>query len=325
MRRRRAAALVLVAAIVGGAAPARAFSRFQTAGGQAYFWKKSCVPVTVYLNGFLKSSTNHLTLDAIRKSVAAAADAWSVVECAAGRPYVEIVPTFAPEDATPPPVGDDARNTLVFRTESWTKSGRPDGVAYDPKGAAVTHVHAAPDGHVTDADIEVNAVGKQWANLDPNAPPPGGSQQIAVFTDLQNTLTHEFGHLLGLEHNCFRPDPNDPTVDARGKRRWNDERGEPVPDCEAAPPAVVQSVMFDGAMPEEVSKRTLAPDEDAAMCAIYAPTLTPEACELDAAPGCSASSTKDLSPVLVLVAVLVFGRSSTRTARRTRTGKAGSA
>jgi hypothetical protein len=312
VRRRVAAGLIVAVALCAGGGRARAFSRYQTAQGKPFFWQKSCVVVTVYLNGFETSQQNHLGPDAILKSVAAAAEAWSPGAVSCGgvpetHPYLEIVPVMAPEGAKPPPVGDDARNTIVFRTENWSESGRPDGAAFEPKAAAVTHVHAAADGHITDADIELNGVSKDWANLDPGAPRPGSAQQVLSLTDLQNALTHEFGHLLGLEHTCFKPAAGTPDVNAQGKARWTDDQGRPVPDCETAPAAVRGTVMFDGdTLPEDISRRTLSPDETAAACSIYAATNAHQSCDLDNPPGCSVSARPPKGPVLVLVLVAVL-------------------
>lgn len=287
MRRGYAVAVALLALV--GSSPAAAYSRFQTSAGRPLYWKSSCVVVTVYLEGF-----SRLTEAQVLKSVAAAAQAWSPDAVACGdaspgaHPYVEIVPVLAPAGETPPSVEEgDARSTLIFRTQNWTRSGKADGEPLVSSGAALTIVHPSPEGHIVDADVLVNAVDKEWVNLDPGVVTPGSPKEDRIFLDLQNTLTHEFGHLLGLEHSCFRPSASDPAVNAFGKARWSDDRGQPVPDCEGAPPAVRQSVMFDGQEREEVSKRTLSPDEVAAMCTIYPADGAREACALDAAPGCS--------------------------------------
>ena len=52
------------------------------------------------------------------------------------------------------------------------------------------------DGVIVDADIEMNAVNNQFVEIGKTLPASDGRNQ----TDLENTLTHEIGHLLGLDH-----------------------------------------------------------------------------------------------------------------------------
>jgi hypothetical protein len=97
------------------------------------------------------------------------------------------------------------------------------------------------DGVILDVDIEVNA-----------APPPAGrgfSAEVGTplpdTTDIQNTLTHEIGHLLGLNHNCGYSG---------------------APACTAA---LMQGTMYGAAAPGEIVKRTLKADDIAGMCHVY--------------------------------------------------------
>ena len=63
---------------------------------------------------------------------------------------------------------------------------------------------------------------------------------------LQNTVTHEAGHFLGLAHPC-EADPG--TATANG-----------VPVC-SGHPEMASVTMFPSASPGEISKRTLAADD----------------------------------------------------------------
>jgi len=276
-------------------ARAEAYVRSKTDDGvYAFYWKESCVPVTIYLNGF--DRTSGMTLTQIVKSVTAAAHTWSAdaISCASGdvttSPYLEIVPTLAPAAQTPPRATDslvsgswDARNSIIFRTESWSNSGKP-GHDYPFEALAVTTVTARLDGHVVDADLEVNGVNKTWMNLDPGVSVPFDHGATAEVFDLQNTLTHEFGHFIGLDHTCFVPSAN-------GTPRPKDDKGNDVPDCDSAPVVVQNTVMFNRAQAGETSKRALAPDDARAVCEIYAPSLEHLACALDSAnPGCAVAA-----------------------------------
>jgi hypothetical protein len=295
---RRAALLALLTSLLAGRA--HAFVRYTTDRGVPWFWKDSCVPVTIYLNDF--DTKAGWPPNQVAKSVAAAAHAWSpdAVACIVGgvtiHPYLEIVPTLSAEK-TPPSAGYDARNSIIFQTESWTMSGKPNGKPYAFEALAVTTVTAKSDGHIVDADIEINAVNQAfiWMNLDPGVVPPFDHSTTRI-NDLQNALTHEFGHLLGLDHTCFKPSFDNPNVNDAGKLRPLDDQGqpvpEPVPDCDSAPASVQQTVMFDKIlMDRETSKRTLSPDDMRAMCVIYKPEADPNVCAIDqASAGCEVAS-----------------------------------
>jgi hypothetical protein len=206
------------------------------------------------------------------------------VTCGSGtkatHPYLEIVPSLNVDvDAKPPPAAYDARNSVIFRTERWSMSANPDK-AYNAFALAITSVFAKPDGHIVDADIELNTVyvdgalaGKRFANLDD----VGAMPNLIEVYDLQNTLTHEFGHFVGLDHSCFTEDPSDPL----GQDRPNDNLGNPVPDCFDAPQSVQETVMFASTQVREVSKRVLSPDEVLAACDIYPQDQDPKQCALD--------------------------------------------
>jgi hypothetical protein len=291
--------VVFVAAASGGSA--RAYVRTLNKGTlQPVYWEQTCPTATIYLNGFERSPANGgMSVDAIVKSITAAAHTWSAdaVTCpAGGSPFLEIVPTLAPANAEAPEIGKDARNTIVFRTDRWSTSGRADTKDYDVSGLVITTVTSEPDGHIVDVDMEINATDPStilWMNIDPGFVPPAtknGDEHTPPVFDLQNALTHEFGHFIGLAHTCFSPAYAGATVDANDLPRPVDDQKQPVPDCNAMdlPPAVTNAVMFYNPTFLETSKRTLSPDDVAAVCAIYAPSMYHEACALDqASPGCA--------------------------------------
>jgi uncharacterized protein (TIGR03382 family) len=67
------------------------------------------------------------------------------------------------------------------------------------------------------------------------------------YIDLQNTITHEAGHFVGLAHPCG-------------------DAGEPT--C-SSDPSFAQTTMYPVTTPGDVAKRTLSPDDVAGVCAIY--------------------------------------------------------
>ena len=263
--------------------PARAYVRFMN-GQKPLYWKASCVPVTIYTNGF-ENASGGLSLNEIAKSIAAAAHTWSAdaVSCSPDgttHPDLEIVPTIVPGNGDTRAVFNDARNTIVVDRDTWGDSN----AGYSTNGLALTHDSASPDGHIVDADIQINAVDDQWANLDPDsgAVPAGNTHVDDDIYDLQNTMTHEFGHFIGLAHSCFRGVPGT-NVDAAGNPRPVDDKGQPVPDCDG--PGVTDtallSVMYDEVSYRETSKRTLSAEDVRAVCEMYPPGSATEPCTLD--------------------------------------------
>lgn len=83
--------------------------------------------------------------------------------------------------------GGENRNDILFLEEHWP---------YDANAVAVTVVTVDPNRHeIVDADILLNAAMRRFDRL-PESALPGAY----VYDDLQNTLTHEVGHALGLAH-----------------------------------------------------------------------------------------------------------------------------
>ena len=154
--------------------------------------------------------------------------------------------------------------------------GGPEVIAY------TTVTYSQRTGEILDADVEVDdwggdpsalpaAPGGQTAVPDGYyftcTPPPGGSSVPSLcaaygdsgcaYMDAQNTVTHEVGHFIGLDHtprNAICAAPGDPSL--------------PCAD----------TTMYPDARPREISKRILSADDVAGLCAIYPAGGPPATC-----------------------------------------------
>jgi MYXO-CTERM domain-containing protein len=247
----RAAAAAFVA-IAAFAPAARAYVRFTTGNGHPFSWVQNCLSFIVYPNDL-----TDLAPPQILQATAGAAAAWTGNACA----YLRI--TVASSTSPTPTASYDGQNSVIFRRDRWCAPSDPQGLcSYDPASLAITTVFVRQsDGTIVDADIEVNAKNFVWGDLETQ--PSAGAQ------DLQNTLTTEFGHAIGLADTCV-PEGSSPVP--------VDDKGQPVPFCDVASATVRETTMFPSSMPGDVSKRTLAPDDIDGVCGIYPKANDPGAC-----------------------------------------------
>lgn len=254
-----------------------------TKAGNYLYWESGCVFVTVDADG-----TKHIAGDGEFPVVDLSIRAWN--DGVAGCSFVNLVrePNKVLE------VGRDKINLIKFRDASWCRPAVGDDPprCYSPAAAGLTtavyvdDADSARDGAIVDADVELNgvdfAISVEGVTLG----------TASCLSDLANTLTHELGHLLGLEHPC-RAAADPARVDGDGN---------PVPSCSTtSDPAITDATMYNFQDCGETKKATLSPDDVAAICAIYPQAEDPGTCEHvgDEAGCCSASGAPPL-PVFVL-------------------------
>jgi hypothetical protein len=248
------AAVVLLAA----ALPAAAFLRETTepgnpSGGTCLWWGGRNVPVHVNASGVDQTTCSN-PLDAENAVTTALASWGNASLTVGGSPCTDF--TFVPGASTNQiAVGNDGVNLIVFRKGLCAPGQIPTAANNcwphgDGTTIALTTTSFDPvTGRISDADVEVYAAG------------PGGGKNLtcassATGVDIQSVLTHEAGHMLGLDHVCtneFGPAYNQPP--------WCPTGQSPVMSPQVG----------------SVSDRMLAPDDVNGVCTIYpknAATLT---------------------------------------------------
>jgi hypothetical protein len=304
----------LVLAALGSwafATPAHAYVRYQiikngAQSGVFEQWKQTCIPLVLYPTDL----ASDMPMDEVVGAATAAADAWSQTDIPGTYLDVQMNTSLDPTPTT----GQDDFHDIVFKNP-WCE---PGDTTCQVEALAITSVWAGQtSGTIVDADIEVNMQYAVWTDLVAH---PGmvslGKQ------DLQNALTHEMGHLIGLDHNCYTPG-SDPV-------HMVDNNGILVPSCLTASADVQNDVMYTKADAGDTSKRTLKPDDIQAVLDIYPAAKDPHVCpaigeavKLTTTSGgchCAVDSTSNVAGVAPVLAFLL-GVALRRT--RTRTGKAG--
>lgn len=154
---------------------------------------------------------------------------------------------------------------FVHSAELWAQQGMPKAVV-----AVTVLTYSRQTGEIRDADLLLDDVHHDFC-ISPTC--TGGRY------DLQQTLTHELGHVLGLDHSTLP-----------------------------------EATMYAAAQPGETQKQTLADDDRTGVCTAYHTQC--DACAEAPEPGCSAGRALAW-PGLALVGLLaVAGLLARRTHRR---------
>ena len=202
-------------------------------------WPSRCVGFHINEAG----SEDIPDFDAVTAAIEGSFETWSSVEGS----YLELVSAGLTNENRP---GynkyTDNVNFVGFVEDGWED--------YPAQALGLTSVtFSASEGIIVDADIELNSTLFTFGILDDE----GGAGGVQ---DLANTVTHEAGHFVGLNHTL--PD----TFTGTDPRRY------------------IEATMANTSPPGETTKRTLHDDDIAGIIAIY------PASEVDSAGACEVSN-----------------------------------
>lgn len=174
-------------------------------------WPERTIPFAVHRGGYAPLNAGEQVIqDDLLAALRASLEQWTAPPCS------DFVFRYDGLTDTSRHAPEDGTNVITFVDSDWTTTST---------AIAITFTTTNQRGELIDADIELNAANNTFV-LEPM------SGQGA--SDVRNTVTHEAGHVLGLDHS-----------------------------------AVPEATMQFNAPDNEIRKRDLHPDDIAGLCAIY--------------------------------------------------------
>ncbi len=280
---------VLGALLIGGLfaatpTPAQAYVRSRATSCKAVYWAQTCV----YIQADSNYVKDMLPAD-IEKAIQSSINAWQSRTVPGGFLTLKYLPADGVKETT----YKDGLQLIKFRPDTW---------AYDASATAITTVSYinkagdSQDGQIVDADIELNAVNNLFFDAD-KGPPSSTDQRNPA--DLWNTLTHEIGHLQGLDHTCRSSSESatDCSVDDTGASRPLCSLVARQRTTNATFKAIYETTMYAVADPAETRKRIPQADDVKGITASYPAASDPKSCSLPGAMtsnvgGCTTSATQ---------------------------------
>lgn len=268
MSRNALTSVVLSAAMLLLGSPAHAYvPSTASVSGVALRWTKTnCVKIIANSAG-----SDDIAGDSELEAVDAAVENWNTVVASCSYLRLEALP-HSTTAAAGYVQGESNTNSVNFfeRRCSDGETSSDSCWSHDKSASGITTVFyvddpsSANDGRIVDADIELNGASYSFAT--------NGSLNA---TDVENTLTHEIGHLMGLDHPC---EDQGRTGDDIPK----DNQANSIPLCNtihSKDPASMRALtMYNFAENGEVIKRTPEQDDIDAVCATYPTAADPMVC-----------------------------------------------
>lgn len=183
--------------------------------GEPLWWANSCVGFSLQ-----RDASVHIPIKYVRQVATRSFTAWSDLECETG--YATLAFSELEEaECNRTEYNDGGRNSniILFQDNKWDYKGADNTLA------KTTVTFDAETGEIFDADIEINHAYNNFTISDE-----------VVDYDLESVLTHEVGHLIGLDH---------------------------TPDYAAT--------MYAGYEPGSMEQRSLEPDDVLGACTAYPP------------------------------------------------------
>jgi len=267
--------LGLLCALLAGPSVAQAYVRSRATSCKAVYWAQSCLYVQADSN-FVKD----LTGPEVEQAIQSAINAWQTHISPASFLQLKYLPAQGVKETT----YKDGLQVVKFRAVEWCRPAM-DGaqqVCYDKSATAITtvsYINKAGDpndGQIVDADIELNAVNNIFFNADKGKAPPDPRNPA----DLWNTLTHEMGHMQGLDHTCRGPaEPtSNCTVDNTGAMRPLCSDVARLRLTNPAYMTIYNTTMYAVADPSETRKRDPQTDDVLGITETYPASNDPKSC-----------------------------------------------
>src|SRR5581483_590885 len=206
---------VLACALLLCALPARAFVRTRNSAGVCIWWSAHGHSFQVDALG-TPDVTGAAAADAVRRSFAT----WSAASCSDLAFAEQPISTSAADRLVGYFPSAANHNLVLFRTRNC-RDAVPSGTTCTGSGgcsnlydcwdqgdgviASTTTTSDARSGEILDSDIELNAAVFRFTAVD-GLPCQTAAETGCVRTDVQNTVTHEAGHSLGLDHSPDHPE-----------------------------------------------------------------------------------------------------------------------
>jgi MYXO-CTERM domain-containing protein len=263
--------------------PARAYVRTRSPNTCVMVaWAQSCI----YVQPDSAIELSDLTRAEVEEAIRTAITSWNERL----RPSSYMRMRYLPPDGPREVSRVDQLQLIKFRHDSWCRpsaSSSSGETCFDPAATAVTTVSflnkpqdPSLDGRIIDADIDMNAFNYRFYDAAKGRLPSSATDGRTP-VDLWNTLSHELGHVLGLEHTC-RLD------DAPYASCIVTDRGETIPACETVElgrrgdPAlqlVYETTMYPTSTSSETSRRLPKADDLAGVVDAYPQGSDPQTCD----------------------------------------------